>query len=174
MPIRCKLILTAAITLPTLFAQSKAKDNAADWPMYNRDLAGTRFSPLTQVNTTNVSKLTKAWTYRFNREGKQIKGDSPSELYQEITPIVVNDVMYMPAGDRVVALEPETGKELWTYEVSGGPRVLPRRGLLAWRSQQSSARDLYHLAQNDGAQREDRQGGSRVRQGRRGGTDGAV
>ncbi len=54
MPIRLALILTAAMTLPALFAQ-KAKDNGADWPMYNRDLASTRFSPLTQINTTNVS-----------------------------------------------------------------------------------------------------------------------
>jgi glucose dehydrogenase len=48
MPIRLTLILTAAMTLPVLLAQ-KTKDNGADWPMYNRDLAGTRFSPLTQV-----------------------------------------------------------------------------------------------------------------------------
>ena len=158
---------------PALFAQTK-KDNGADWPMFNRDLAGTRYSPLTQINTANVAKLTKAWTYRFNREGKQIHGDSPSELYQEITPIVVNDVMYLPAGDRVVALEPETGKELWTYEVPGRARVLPRRGLLARRPQQSAAHHLHHRTQDDGAEREDRQGRSRLRQGRLGGADRAL
>src|SRR5579863_8671032 len=119
MPNRWAFTLTAAALLPCLQAQAK-KDNGADWPMYNRNLAGTRYSPLTQVNTTNVSKLTKAWSYRFNREGKTISGQSPSELYQEITPIVVNGVMYMPAGDRIVALEPETGKEIWTYELNCG------------------------------------------------------
>ena len=119
----------AAILVPVLSAQSK-KDNGADWPMFNRDLAGTRYSPLTQINTTNVAKLTKSWTYRFNREGKQIRGDSPSELYQEITPIVVNDVMYLPSGDRVVALEPETGKELWVHEVEGG--LASFRGVAYW------------------------------------------
>jgi quinoprotein glucose dehydrogenase len=76
------LLLAAA--LPSLFAQTAfgqaKKDNGADWPMFNRDLAGTRYSPLTQINTTNVATLAKAWTYRFNREGKQIRGDSPSEL----------------------------------------------------------------------------------------------
>src|SRR5215470_8910225 len=36
-----------------------------DWPMYNRDLAGTRYSPLTQINTTNVGKLTKAWSFQM-------------------------------------------------------------------------------------------------------------
>src|SRR6266853_6890318 len=98
--------------------------------MFNRDLAGTRFSPLTQINTTNVSKLIRAWAYAFEREGKPIGGDSPSELYQEITPIVVNDMMYLPAGDRVVALEPETGKEIWTYEVPNG--LASFRGVAYW------------------------------------------
>ncbi len=31
-----------------------SKDNPSDWPMYTHDLGGTRFSPLTQINTTNV------------------------------------------------------------------------------------------------------------------------
>jgi quinoprotein glucose dehydrogenase len=90
----------------------------ADWPMFNRDLAGTRFSPLTQINTTNVTKLTQAWTYKLRpHDGKTLTGQSPSELFQEITPIVVNGVMYLPSANRVVALEPETGKELWAYEL---------------------------------------------------------
>ncbi len=122
-------ILAAVAALP-LLAQTNKKDNGADWPMFNRDLAGTRYSPLTQINTANVSKLAQSWTYHFNRPGKQIKGDSPSELYQEITPIVVNDVMYLPSGDRVVALEPETGKEIWTYELPSG--LASFRGVAYW------------------------------------------
>ncbi len=98
--------------------------------MFNRDLAGTRYSPLTQINTTNVTKLAQAWTYKFNRPGKTIRGDSPSELYQEITPIVVNGVMYMPAGDRVVALDAATGKEIWVYELPSG--LASFRGVAYW------------------------------------------
>ena len=37
----------------------RLQDSAADWPMYNRDLAGTRYSPLAQINTKNVAKLTR-------------------------------------------------------------------------------------------------------------------
>jgi quinoprotein glucose dehydrogenase len=113
-----------------LYTSAAAAQQAADWPMFNRDLAGTRYSPLTQINAANVGKLTKAWAYAFNREGKTIAGDSPSELYQEITPIVVNDVMYLPSGDRVVALEPETGKEIWTFELKSG--LASFRGVAYW------------------------------------------
>ena len=120
------LMLAAA-----LYGQSgKMQIPASDWPMFNRDPAGTRYSPLTQINSANVAKLTPAWTYKFNRPGKPIRGDSPSELYQEITPIVVGGVMYMPSGDRVVALNPETGKEIWVYELPNG--VASFRGVAYW------------------------------------------
>jgi glucose dehydrogenase len=118
------------ILLPTVLSQAATPQKDADWPMFNRDLAGTRYSPLTQINTANVGALAKVWTYPFHREGKAISGDSPTELYQEITPIVVNGVLYLPSGDRVVALEPETGKEIWTYELRGG--LASFRGLAYW------------------------------------------
>jgi quinoprotein glucose dehydrogenase len=128
--LRSAWITLASMILPALSCQAAEPQQAADWPMFNRDLAGTRYSPLTQINTANVGTLTKAWTYLFNREGKTISGDSAFELYQEITPIVVNGLMYLPSGDRVVALEPETGKEIWTYELHGG--LASFRGLAYW------------------------------------------
>jgi quinoprotein glucose dehydrogenase len=97
------------------FAQS-------DWPMYNHDLAGTRFSPLTQVNTRNVTRLVPAWIYR--------PADSGGRPSAQVTPLVVNGRMYLTAGNRVVALEPETGKEVWRYVVeSGAPSA---RGVAFW------------------------------------------
>jgi quinoprotein glucose dehydrogenase len=99
---------------------------AADWPTYNRDLAGTRFSPLTQINTENVSRLVHTWTYRIRPEGP------PSPFGgSEATPIVLNGVMYLPASNRVVAVEADTGKEIWQYEVTGGGQV-SRRGVSYW------------------------------------------
>jgi quinoprotein glucose dehydrogenase len=118
------------------FAQQKAKRSPdADWPTYNRDLAGTRYSPLTQINTTNVARLTQVWSYRLRpAAGVSVPAiDRPasgSEIFQEITPIVVNGVMYMPSGNRVVALEPETGKEIWRYELPEG--IASFRGVAYW------------------------------------------
>ena len=93
-------LLTFAALPSVLMAQRKGSANDGDWPMFLHDLAGTRFSPLKQINTENVSTLSQVWSYSFEREGKTIPGLSPTELYQEITPIVVNGVMYLPAGDR--------------------------------------------------------------------------
>src|SRR3989442_7338649 len=96
------------------------RNPAADWPMFNRDLAGTRYSPLTQINTTNVATLTQAWSYRLRPARKNIAALSPSEIFHEITPIVGNGVMYLPSGNRLVALEPETGDDIWSYEFQEG------------------------------------------------------
>src|SRR2546422_6087313 len=112
MRVRWVILVAAALMLPALQAQvSKVQREAAEWPMYNRDLAATRFSPLTQITTRNVARLTRAWTYKIGKvRAEGITGGS------ELTPIVVNGMMYIAANARVVALEPETGKEIWTYE----------------------------------------------------------
>src|SRR5882672_11261050 len=48
-------------------AQRPAATAAQDWPTYDHDLAGTRFSPLTEISAGNVAKLEKAWTFNFPR-----------------------------------------------------------------------------------------------------------
>src|SRR4051812_46300763 len=105
---RVAVVAFACFLIPNLMPQSR-RDPAGDWPMWAHDLKGTKFSSLKQITPQNVANLKQAWTYSFNRDGKPtINGPSGSELYQEVTPIVVNGIMYTPAGDRVVAIEPET------------------------------------------------------------------
>ena len=130
MRVRIAVAALSLSLLPTLLPQAK-RDPAWDWPMWAHDLKGTKFSTLKQITPQNAGKLKQVWSYKFNRDGKNvITGPSGSELYQEITPIVVNGIMYTPAGDRVVALEPETGKELWSYELSEG--LASFRGVGYW------------------------------------------
>jgi quinoprotein glucose dehydrogenase len=113
-----------------------------DWPMYNRDLAGTRFSPLTQINTSNAANLRQVWTYKLRpHDGKQFTGQNANEFFQEITPIVVNGVMYLPAANRVVALEPETGKEIWSYELKEGRASF--RGVSYWPGDKSNPPRIF-------------------------------
>ena len=116
-------LLLVLLILPIAIAQSQREPNpAGEWRTYNHDLAGTRFSPLSQINTSNVARLTQVWAYRPNPTGAR-----PSP---EVTPIVVNGVMYLTAGNRVVALEPETGKEIWRYQLPNGQAS--QRGVAYW------------------------------------------
>jgi len=86
--------------------------------MYRHDLVGSGHSPLKQIDTKNVGTLVQAWTY-------SIGGNN-----SEVTPIVVNGVMYLAATGRVAALEAETGKEIWQHPVAGA--AVSRRGVAYW------------------------------------------
>ena len=60
------IVLVASLAVPACCAQSKVREtqqNSNEWPSYNHDLAGTRYSPLKQMDTTNVAKLAEAWSY---------------------------------------------------------------------------------------------------------------
>jgi len=78
-------------------------------------------------------------------------------MFQEVTPIVVNGVMYLPSGNRVVALEPETGKEIWRYDLpEGSPRSAawrtgPATGRLPARILFTSLKKLFALRADTGA-----------------------
>jgi glucose dehydrogenase/cytochrome c5 len=104
--------------------------------MYGHDDASTRYSPLKQVNTTNVQNLTLAWTYHLKREGPRPERMGPAgrgggRRLSEATPIMVNDTLYLPTPySTIVALNPETGEEVWTYKFDKG-RPAPR-GVSYW------------------------------------------
>src|SRR6266853_3938453 len=120
---RFRLFLFAAAALS--FAQQK------DWPAYGHDPAGTRYSPLTQIHAGNVGNLHRAWTYHMSGAADGNDGAVGGGRIWEVSPLVVNGVMYLTSAKKqVVALEPETGKEIWTYDVKGGSPA--PRGLEYW------------------------------------------
>ncbi len=112
------LSVLAAGALCAWFAPaSRAQYTVGDWPMYRHNLAGDGFSALTQINTRNVANLKEAWTYQLAAP----HGYFNAQLLRsdEVTPIVVKGVMYLPAGSRIVALEADSGKEVWSYDRRG-------------------------------------------------------
>ena len=123
--------------------QQTARAGDGDWPMYRHDYSGSGHSPLTQIDTRNVTALARAWTYG-------LQGDSPPPptgrggLNSEATPIVIGAVMYLPAAGRIVALQSDTGKELWRYVVTGS--VPSRRGVAYWAGDASNPPRIVFMA----------------------------
>ncbi len=111
-------VTVAMILVHSAGARQQLEGTAGDWPMYRHDLVGSGHSPLKQIDTRNVATLVPAWIY-------SVGGNN-----SEVTPIVVNGVMYLPAAGRVVALDPETGKEIWQHPIVGA--AVSRRGLAYW------------------------------------------
>jgi quinoprotein glucose dehydrogenase len=105
-----------------------AATETSDWPTYGHDPGGMRFSPLTQIDPSNVSRLRTAWQYAMRPAAAEGSRFNSSQA----TPLVVGGVMYLSTPyRRVVALEPESGKELWAYDVPG-PGQPALRGLEYW------------------------------------------
>jgi quinoprotein glucose dehydrogenase len=108
----------------------------ADWPYYGGDAGGSRYSPLTQINRGNVSQLQVAWEYHTGDVSDGSGGRASSEF--ETTPIVANGTMYLTTPfNRVIALDPETGKEKWAFDPQLDLRVhysegLVNRGVALW------------------------------------------
>jgi quinoprotein glucose dehydrogenase len=124
--------LAVALTVAGVHGQSGAKKG--EWPAYGGDTGSTRYSPLDQINADNFSKLAVAWRFKTDHLG------SRPEYQYEGTPLMVNGVLYATGGTRrsVVALDPETGEELWVHSEREGqralvaPRQLSGRGLAYW------------------------------------------
>src|SRR6059036_948394 len=123
------IILGAAALLLGFQIPVKGPNPATDWPMFSHDLAGTRFSPLKQINANNVGKLKLAWSMPYRADRSSAAAGGLGGL-TEATPIVVNGLMYLPAETRVLALDAATGKEIWKFEVPSSPgNALSRRGV---------------------------------------------
>src|ERR1700756_4799087 len=75
-----------------------------DWPSYNGDYTGRRFSSLTQITPQNVGHLQAQWVFHSRNAG-----------ILEVTPVVVNGIMYITASNDAYALNAQTGQILWHY-----------------------------------------------------------
>lgn len=100
------------------------------WPVYGGQPAQDHYSPLTQINRTNVKNLQVAWTYDTGEKGGI-----------QSSPIIVGSVLYSyTPSQKVIALDASTGKLLWKFD-SGIAGTQPARGLAYW-SDGTSARIL--------------------------------
>jgi quinoprotein glucose dehydrogenase len=104
-----------------------------EWPNYGNDSGAMRYAPLDQITPANVSSLKVAWTYHMK------PGDTTRIATSETTPLVVDGVMYLgsPYG-RIVALDPTSGKEIWSYKLPGTDRPAPR-GIAYWAGDKTHA-----------------------------------
>ncbi len=78
------------------------------WPTYNGDYSGRRFSPLTQINSSNVDQLALQWVYRMRDPGDQWTLKS--------TPLEVNGTLYFTAPNNVWAVDARSGTEIWHFK----------------------------------------------------------
>ncbi|HET9371722.1 MAG TPA: pyrroloquinoline quinone-dependent dehydrogenase [Vicinamibacterales bacterium] len=112
---------------------------ARDWPRYAADAASTHYSPQIAITPANVSRLDVAWEWRPNEDARADVGTRPGNFQN--TPIMIDDVLCVSTPyNRVVALDAESGAELWAYDPKAYADGQPpngtgfvHRGVAAWR-----------------------------------------
>jgi alcohol dehydrogenase (cytochrome c) len=77
----------------------------ADWPSYNGQTSGSRYSPLAEITTSNVSRTVAKWIFSL-----------PNTSRLQVTPVVVNGVMYVTSANECYALDAGAGREIWHYQ----------------------------------------------------------
>lgn len=128
-PVRAKLTLTNGQTLDGLILNQTLADlqmrtddqrlhllrkngtqlrevtSDADWPTYNGDPGGNRYTKLAQITKDNVNLLAPKWMFTL-----------PNTSNLQVTPVVVNGVMFVTSGNECYALDAGSGRQIWHFE----------------------------------------------------------
>ncbi|MGC5703185.1 glucose/quinate/shikimate family membrane-bound PQQ-dependent dehydrogenase [Pseudomonas sp. NFXW11] len=123
-----------------------------EWQAYGRSEFGDRYSPLKQITPANVGKLQEAWRIRT---GDMPTAKDPVEITNQNTPLKVNGMLYAcTAHSKVLALDPDTGKEIWRFDPQiQGPNGDDFRGWAHMTCRGVSYYDEANYAQSDAISR---------------------
>ena len=151
-----RLLVIVCLSFASVAAHSQVSSDT-EWPSYGNDPGGMRYSPLSQINRENVQTLKVAWIFHTGDISDGSRDRKRSGF--EATPIFVDGTLYFTTPfNRVIALDPETGKQRWAYD----PKIdltldygdgLVNRGVATWLdaarpSGQSCRRRIYEATQD--------------------------
>ncbi len=147
--------LVAAAASAAAAAQPASQDTV-EWAVYRGNLAQQSYSPLEQIDASNVGELEIAWRWTTANFGPR------PESRNQATPLMIDGVLYVPAGvtRNVVAIDAATGQTLWLWRPDEGerfenaPRKSSGRGVAYWSDGEGDGRILtvtpgFHLVALD-------------------------
>ena len=117
-----------------------ARPVGANWTSYNGDYTGRRYSSLHEINSNNVAQLRASWFFHPGNSERL-----------EVTPVVVNGMMYVTSANDVFALDARTGRVVWHYQRPISTGLLDdaashhSRGVGVWRNLVYTQTDDAHL-----------------------------
>ena len=129
-----------AAVIDVLPAELIASPPGANWLSYNGDFTGRRFSSLSQINPANVGQLRAQWVFHSSNSNRL-----------EVTPVVVNGVMFVTSANDTYALDARTGRVIWhhVWPISEGliddASGHLSRGVAVWHSRVYRQTDNAHL-----------------------------
>ena len=121
------VVATLTGTVPAANAQT------VEWPAYAADQAGTKYSPLDQINEDTVAGLEIVWRQPVIPDAIRNGETTRGPVGPQTTPLMVDGLLYFSTGlGTIAALEPTTGNVVWNTGPSDGVRVRQTRGIAYW------------------------------------------
>jgi quinoprotein glucose dehydrogenase len=141
MTLRIPLLSLVVLTIAGLRAFAIDLVANADWPTYLGGKERNLYSPLRQIDRSNVAQLKVAWTYDTGDKGE----------YQANN-LIVAGVLYTPTATRkVIALDAASGKELWKWDPAterSGAGKGRQRGLVFWQNDEGGEQRIFTAVGN--------------------------
>lgn len=129
----------AKSTLPLVQAPTSEIPAGPVWNSFHGQLNAQKYSPLKQIDASNVGQLELAWEYHTG-DVSDGSGDLPATVWSA-TPIYANETLYVGTPFyRIIALDPATGKEKWTFDSKSTLKALTQpamknRGVAYWEAE---------------------------------------
>jgi alcohol dehydrogenase (cytochrome c) len=111
-----------------------------NWISYNGDYSGRRYSGLSEIKPANLANLRAEWVFHARDTGRL-----------EVTPLVVNGMMFVTAANDAFALDARTGRTVWHHAWPISEGLIDdasghiNRGVGAWRNRVYMETDNAHL-----------------------------
>lgn len=120
------------------FTPGAMTDKDRDWPVHSGDTNGSRFSPLGEITPANVDKLEVAWTYHTGEMTRRADGAFERTKDSNIPIKIGNNLLVCTPFNRIISVDPATGKEKWAFEPNVDLKMdahdrLACRGVSHWR-----------------------------------------
>jgi quinoprotein glucose dehydrogenase len=133
------VLLAAAIAVHVASAPTTSGVSEVDWPVYGGDDGGSKYSPVADITAANVRRLEIAWEWKTGEKALQTFGTRPGNF--QTTPLMIDNVLYFSTPyNRVIALNADTGSEIWAFDPKPYEDGQPpngtgfvHRGVAAWR-----------------------------------------
>ena len=138
-----KLLALAAVTITWLSAQSVGStalfnSPEKDWPTYNGDYSGRRYSALSQIGVDNVRSLSLGWAFQTH-----------AAATVKCTPLMVNGVLYFTLPDHVWAVDARTGRQIWHFHRPSEGNHIAQRGVAIYKNRVFFGTPDAHLVSLD-------------------------
>ena len=122
-----RLVAVALLGSSAVLVAQSGRQASIDWPYWGADPAQSKYSAAAQITRANVGNLELAWRWENGEKAIPEFEMRPGGLSS--TPIMIDDVLYISTGyHRVIALDAETGKQIWAFDPQDLRRGTARRG----------------------------------------------